>query len=772
MMNRKSFFFLLPVLFLSLNLVAQNSLSGTVTDQSGQPVIGANIFIPDLKTGTTSDLDGHYELQHLPAKKMLVQVTYVGYNTLTKTIDIAGDVTMDFVLEEAHLEAKEVVVTGLSVSQEKRRSPVSIDVLKRDFLLQNGGTNLVDAMTKVAGVSAISTGPGISKPIIRGLGYNRVLVVQDGIRQEGQQWGDEHGLEIDGNAVARVEIYRGPASLMYGSDGLGGVIHIESPHPVVKGTIAGSVSSSYQTNNSLREASGFLAANANGWNGYLIGTLKKADDYQNAYDGKVFNSGFEESNATGMLGLNRKWGFSHLHFSSFFQRPQLPEGERNPDGSFAVDEAPFQEISHHKIGWNNNFIFRHSSLKTVIGFQQNIRKEFEEPGNAGLIFDMKTFTYDLKHFIVKSDDWEFTYGFAGMLQNSKNKGTEFLVPDYSVNDLGGFAYARRPLEQWELSAGIRYDHRYFTTEELVEDGETRFAALGRNFGNVSGSIGLGWFPSEKIALKLNLARGFRSPNVAELASNGVHEGTFRYERGNSDLQAETNLEIDAGFELDLTHITLSANPFFNRINNYIFLEKLASVNGGDSLSISDGTPYSTFKYTQGKAQLWGGEFTMDIHPHPYDWLHFKNTVSLVLAKQLDSENRHLPFIPPAKYQMELRADLPLNSKVIRNSFAELNLEYFYRQHRILSANNFETTTPAYILMNGSLGFELTNARGKTRAKFALIAQNIFDKAYQYHLSRLKYAPENPATGRQGIFNMGRNFVLKMTVPFEGHIRKK
>ncbi|MAT54066.1 MAG: TonB-dependent receptor [Saprospirales bacterium] len=772
MMNHRYLLIFTIAFSFSLKIIAQNSLSGTVTDESGQPIIGANIFFPDLKTGTTTDLDGHYEVQHLPAKKMLVQVSYVGYNTLTKTIDIQGAVTMDFVLEEAHLEAREVVVTGLSVSQEKRRSPVSIDVLKKDFLLQNGGTNLVDALTEVAGVSAIGTGPGISKPIIRGLGYNRVLVVQDGIRQEGQQWGDEHGLEIDGNAVERVEIFRGPASLMYGSDGLGGVIHIESPHPVMKGTIAGSVNTAYQTNNSQREVSGFLAANANGWNGYLIGTLKKADDYQNAYDGKVFNSGFEERNASGMLGVNRKWGYSHVHFSSFFQQPQLPEGERNPDGSFVTDEAPYQEITHHKVGWNNNFIFRHSSLKTVIGFQQNIRKEFEEPDVAGLVFDMKTLTYDLKHFIVKSEDWEFTYGFSGMVQDSKNKGEEYLVPDYSVNDLGGFAYARHPLEQWELSAGIRYDNRSFSTDELVEDGETRFAALDRNFGNVSGSIGLGWFPSEKTAVKLNLARGFRSPNVAELASNGVHEGTFRYELGNDELEAETNFEIDAGFDLDLKHITLTANPFFNSISNYIYLEKLASVNGGDSLSVADGELFPTFKFTQGKAQLWGGEFSIDIHPHPYDWLHFKNTVSVVLAKQLNSENEHLPFIPPAKYQMELRADLPLKSTAIRNSYVEINLDYFYRQHRILSANDFETTTPGYALMNGSLGFDLGGPHGKTLAKFAFIAQNIFDKAYQYHLSRLKYAPENPATGRRGIFNMGRNFVLKLTVPFEGRIRKK
>ena len=772
MLNYRYYALLIALLLSGGRMLAQNSLSGRVTDPAGQAIIGANIFFPDLKTGTTSDLDGHYEMLHLPAKKMLVQVSYVGYKTLTQTVEINGNTTLDFVLEEAHLETKEVVVTGLSISQERRRSPVPIDILKRNFFFENGATNLVGALTKVAGISAISTGAGISKPVIRGLGYNRVLVVQDGIRQEGQQWGDEHGLEIDGYAVDRVEIFRGPASLMYGSDGLGGVIHIESPHPPAKGTLAGSLSTAWQSNNQQREASGFLAANARGLSAYLIGTLKKAGDYQNAYDGKVFNSGFEQRNATAMLGINRKWGYSHLHLSSFFQRPQLPEGTRNPDGSFVTSEAPFQEITHRKVGWNNSFIFRKSSIKTVAGFQQNIRKEFEEPGLAGLVFDMKTFTYDLKHFIVKSEDWEFTYGIAGMIQNSKNKGQEYLVPDYSVHDLGGFAYVRHPLEHWEISAGVRYDHRQFATEKLIEDGELRFSALDRKFGNVSGSLGLGWFPSEKVALKLNLSRGFRSPNVAELASNGVHEGTFRYERGNETLKAETNFEVDAGFELELNHLTLSMSPFFNHLNNYIFLEKLAGVDGTDSLTFSEGTFYPTYQFTQGKAQLWGGEFSLDFHPHPYDWLHFKNTVSFVLARQLDSPNKFLPFIPPAKYQLELRADLPVKSPVLKNFFTEINLDYFYRQHRILSANDFETATPSYALLNGSAGFDLTGKSTKTMARVVFIVQNIFDKAYQYHLSRLKYAPVNPATGRRGIFNMGRNFVLKLTIPIQGAIMQE
>ena len=769
----KACFLRLLLFFLAAPVLsAQNSLSGTVADAQGAPLIGANLFFPDLKTGTVTDENGHYEMKQLPDKKMLVQVSYVGYNTLLRPVEVRGNVTADFILEEGHIESKEVVVTGLSMNQEKRRNPVSIDILRKDFLFKSSSANLVESLTQVAGISSVTTGPGISKPIIRGLGYNRVLVVQDGIRQEGQQWGDEHGLEIDGYSVGRVEIFRGPATLMYGSDGLGGVINLESPHPGPEGTVKGSLQTAFHTNNRQKEVSGFATANIKGWNGYLIGSYRDAGDYQNAYDGKVFNTGFEEKNGSGMLGTNRKWGYSQLRFSTFNQTLGLAEGERDANGHFLMDAAPFQKIGHQKVGWNNAFIFNKASLKTVLGYQKNQRREFTAPDELGLFFDLGTFTYDLKYYLFEKNNWEYTFGLSGMVQDSKNKGTEVLVPAYSLRDEGGFAYLRHILGKMEWSAGIRFDQRHFRVKELVEDGETRFPALSRNFGQLSGSVGMSWFPSGQLVLKLNLARGFRSPNIAELASNGVHEGTFRYELGNADLAAETNLELDGGMELDLVHVTLSLSPFFNRINRYIFIEKLGAADGTDSLTIVDGTAFPAFQYTQHNAQLYGGEFSLDVHPHPYDWVHFKNTFSMVLAEQLDSPNKYVPFIPPFKYQIELRADILKEWAYFRALSVETTFDYFFKQDRVLSANDFETPTPAYGLWDAKISVDWTNKEGKTRATFLFAATNLLDKAYQDHLNRLKYAPVNPATGRQGIFNMGRSFTLKLEVPLEGKISKK
>ncbi|MCB9351946.1 MAG: TonB-dependent receptor [Lewinellaceae bacterium] len=182
--------------------------------------------------------------------------------------------------------------------------------------------------------------------------------------------------------------------------------------------------------------------------------------------------------------------------------------------------------------------------------------------SLGLFFDLGTFTYDLKYYLFEKNNWEYTFGtFRVWCRTAKTKARRCSSRLIPLRDEGGFAYLRHILGKMEWSAGIRFDQRHFRVKELVEDGETRFPALSRNFGQLSGSVGMSWFPSYQLVLKLNLVQGFRSPNIAELASNGVHEGTFRYELGNADLAAETNLELDGGMELDLVHVTLSLSPF-------------------------------------------------------------------------------------------------------------------------------------------------------------------------------------------------------------------
>ena len=255
------------------------------------------------------------------------------------------------------------------------------------------------------------------------------------------------------------------------------------------------------------------------------------------------------------------------------------------------------------------------------------------------------------------------------------------------------------------------------------------------------------------------------PNIAELSSNGVHEGTFRYEIGNVDLKAETSAQVDLGAIFDGEHISFEAGLFYNAIDNYIFLEKLTSSSGGDSIP-DPSDPVPGFRYVQGDAQLYGGELAIDIHPHPVHWLHFENSYSLVYAQQKNrpADQTNLPFIPAPNFRSELRADLDNLSDFLTSTYFKVEYAYFFEQNRVFSAFDTETPTAAYGLLNLGFGTSILNNKDTEIFSIFINANNFLDVGYQSHLSRLKYAPENPATGRQGVFNMGRNVSFKVVFP--------
>ena len=259
------------VMILSYNITnAQNKITGKITDkETGENMPGVTVYIPDLKTGAVSGIDGVYQISNLPETKVIVQVSFLGYKTIIDKIDLSVTTTMNFIMEQAIEVMNEVIVTGTSRATEIKQNPIPMVTLNKVELQQNLNTNIIDAITKLPGVSALTTGPNVSKPFIHGLGYNRVLTLYDGVRQEGQQWGDEHGIEVDENSVDRIEVVKGPASLIYGSDALAGVVNLLPSPTVPDGTIKGDIMVNYQTNNGLYGASAALAGNTNGliWGG-------------------------------------------------------------------------------------------------------------------------------------------------------------------------------------------------------------------------------------------------------------------------------------------------------------------------------------------------------------------------------------------------------------------------------------------------------------------------------------------------------------------------
>jgi iron complex outermembrane recepter protein len=424
------------------------TLKGVVTDnKTHQPLRGAAILIPDLKLGVAADSLGHYEFKKLPAGTFLVEVKFEGYKSIAKNVLIRGDVNQDFQLEESATEISEVVVTGTSKATQIKRNPVPIVTVSHDYLTSNLSTNAIDAIAKVPGIRAVTTGPNVSKPFIRGLGYNRILTLYDGIRQEGQQWGDEHGIEVDAYAVDKVEVIKGPASLSYGSDALAGVVNLIPVPSAPEGKMIGNVTMEYQTNNKYLGGSAMLGAAKNGfeWSGQI--SHKQATNYQNKYDGRVYGTGFSETDANASLGLHGKWGYSHLNLVLFDNLQEIPDGSRDSAtraftkqiteadtvrpivpasqlNSYSINTI-HQHVQHYRAFLNNNFIIGNDRLDLNLGFQRSVRREYSHPvlfTIPGLFLQLNSYT-------------SVSIACTRKIMLKKEPTSSFLLTNNSISDL-------------------------------------------------------------------------------------------------------------------------------------------------------------------------------------------------------------------------------------------------------------------------------------------------------------------------------------------------
>lgn len=783
------------ILFAKNNLPAHipillnSSFSGRVTDaKTGKPITAASVYITDIKSGSATDGNGYFIIRNIPQGVHLVEVSHIGYTGVAESIDFTGDVKKDFSLGESILENNAVIVTGVSGATQLRKVPFAVSVLRRQDFFQTTSPNIIESLTKTGGVSTLATGPAISKPVIRGLGYNRIVTINDGVRQEGQQWGDEHGIEIDEASVNKIEVLKGPASLIYGSDAMAGVINIITNVPVPASTLKLNVGSNFQSNNRLRAVNANIGANKNGFNWNLYTSNKWAADYENKYDGRVYNSKFNEQNAGGYAGYNAGWGYSHVLVSLFNLKAGLVEGERDAAGSFikplpgggvatatnadfnsTTPQMPYQHIRHFKIATDNSIRLNKGRFTFNIGFQRNQREEFgnaDDPDERELYFDLKTVTYTAQFHLPENKGWKTSVGINGMQQTNTNKGVEQLVPDYSLFDFGIYTYLQKTMENITFSGGLRFDRRSIDAGNLLDGTSIKGDAFKKTFSNASGSVGIAAQVSKSLNLKFNLARGFRAPGIPELASNGAHEGTTRYEYGTNNLKSETSLQLDGGLDFNTEHLSINLTAFYNSFNHFIFYRKLEAAGGGDSIVDNNGDLLMAFKFNQRKAALAGVEAVIDIHPHPLDWLHILNTFSLVSGrlKEPVEGSKFLPFIPAPRLLTEFRGNFSKIGEVLQNIYLKFEVDNTFAQNNAFAAFNTETKTPAYSLLNAGFGADIVNKKKQTLFSFSFSALNIADKAYQNHLSRLKYAPENMATGRTGVFNMGRNFSIKLNVP--------
>ena len=686
-----------------------------------------------------------------------------------------------------HLNLNEVTVTGVTGDTKLKNATTPVSIVTPQELKATASTNIIDAIAQQPGVSQLTTGSSISKPIIRGLGYNRVVVMSEGVRQEGQQWGDEHGVEVDGSSVKSVEILKGPASLMYGSDAMAGVVILHSQPTLPLGMMRANVSTEYQTNNGLFTYNLSMAGNQKGfvWDAHYSDRMAHA--YKNKYDGYVPGSQFRERAGRLLLGLNKEWGHSRLIGTAYHLTPSIIEGSRDPDtGELEHEEGwtghqygkslPFQQVKHYKLVWDNSLNLSSGQFKAIVGYQHNRRQEYEESAEEyGIFLKLHTLTYDLRYITNEFNGWKLSSGIGGMYQKSVNDGEEYLIPDSRLFDFGIYTTATKNLgDRWTLSGGLRYDHRRLHGDELMEYDEKRFSDFTRHFNGLTGSVGAVFNVNDHLNLKLNVARGYRTPNMSELASNGVHEGSLRYELGNQNLKAEYSLQADFGLDFTSRYVSAQLALFANRIDNFIFIRGEGQEVRGERID------YPVYIYTQGDARLLGFEAGVDLHP--IHSIHFSNTFSYVDAQQLhaDADTKYLPFTPAPHWSSELKWELfhhshstinhhheahHVHHSVFNNLYIAAGLDCYLRQTHIYSADDTETVTPGYALLSLSAGTDI-QVKGRKIAEFYITADNLLNKAYQNHLSRLKYADMNTVTGRRGVYNMGRNITFKLVVPIE------
>ena len=805
------------------DVFTSGTLQGIVSDKkTGAPIQGASITIPDLKIGAVTDASGHYLFKDLPKGIYLVHIDAVGYGAVNQKLNFDAPKKLDVSLEESWVEADQVIVTGLSKATTLKRDPVPMVAVSKAYMdVHAASGNVIAELASVPGVSAVTTGPNVAKPFIRGLGYNRVVTAENGIRLEGQQWGDEHGIEVDQNAINNAEVIKGPASLSFGPDAIGGVVNLLTAPTAAEGTVQGSVTGIYGTNNGLWNGSVALKGNQGGFVWGVVGSAKTAKNYQNEHDGRVYGTSFKERDARLMFGLNRKWGYSYLHGTLYDDEQAIPDGSRDretraftrqtseedetrevvPAGvlnSYAI-AALHQRVQLYRVYNNSNIKLGSGNLLLNLGYQYSHRREFTHPSRpelAGLNLELQTYTYDAKYNFVIGSGYEATVGINGMYQdNGFGKGTDFPIPAYHQFDIGPFVVIKRSFDKLDLSAGARYDTRSFNGKAAYLDNsdETfpslytgpdplsqpnvtqQFAAMHKHFNGPSGSFGATYNFSNAFLLKGNVSTGFRSPSIAELSANGADPGSQIYHVGNADFKPEYSVQGDLGAFLTLPKLTASAELFVNHIQNYIYQQQILDANGHPERVDGGGNTdpnglYSKFTYVQSKARIMGGEFNIDVHP--FQWLHFANSMTLTYGTNLGDGGtvadslKYLPFIPPLHTHSELKGEWAKGLGPFKNLYAFCALDHYNQQDRFFSAYGTETYTAGYNLLGAGIGGKVMTPGGRELFALYIEATNLLNKNYQSNMSRLKYFdnPDVPEGVQPGIFNMGRNISFKVVVP--------
>ncbi|RTE51809.1 TonB-dependent receptor [Arenibacter aquaticus] len=745
--------------FISLN--SQNTLSGKINNSENQEALEqVSVYFPQLEKGSISDSAGNYTIDALPLGTYNIVASYIGFQTYSGSITIKkGSNTLNISMLPSAIEMEEVIVST-PFHKLERENVMKVEFAKLSSLKSQGAPTLVEGIGAIPGVDVVSTGVGIGKPVIRGLTSNRVLVYTQGIRLENQQFGAEHGLGVNEAGIESVEVIKGPASLLYGSDAMGGVLYLNPEKFAMSNSTEGDINFSYNTNTQGISSGAGIKSSGDKFK-YLLRLAGVSHvDYAGGDGERVTNSRFNEKDLKMGLGYQATSLKSEIRYNYNRSNLGIPESVGLQTTSRTPD-LPYQKIDNHILSSNTKIFFNNSNLDITLGYIGNIRKEFEDHDHeeheeegevheeehegeedhedAALNMKLNTFNYNVQYHLPVWNRFETVVGVQGIHQTNENFGEEILIPDATTQDIGFMGTTHFHLNQNnDFQLGLRFDHRNIDSRAYGTFGEEGYIApLQKNFNSFNGAFGYKNNISEQFTGRINIATGFRAPNLAELTSYGSHEGTNRFEIGNANLSNEQNLQIDLALEFKNEHYEFFLNGFHNSINNYIYI--------APSGTFIDET--AVYNYLQEDATLYGGEIGFHLHPHPYDWLHIESSYQTVIGELRSGES--LPLIPANNLTNTLRVEFFNSDAFLLNSNAFVSVNTTFKQGNV---GAFETETPGYSLLNAGFGGDIKFL--KKTMNFNLSANNLLNKEYIAHLSRLK---------TDGILNMGRSFTFGINI---------
>lgn len=771
-------------------------LSGRVMDEHMRPLPGVTIRLNPEKRLTQSDAEGRFFFTGLDKASYTVHFSFTGYTPEQKQVALPLDRELNVVLKPSLEQLREVVVEADQVALRKREEALALEVVDQDFIQRNLGGSLMKSMERLPGISTIGIGSGQSKPLIRGLGFNRVVVVEKGVKHEGQQWGADHGLEIDQFAAEEVELLKGAASFMYGSDAIGGAIRINPAPAPDKHTVGGEVNLIGKSNNALYGTSVNLFGRKENWFADARITYQRYGDYRvptdlvYVYDfGVNLSDNYLRNTAGKETGLHLHAGYLSDQFNSTFYLSQVS----SKSGFFANAHGleprrvntelhdssnrdilmPYQQVDHYKVVNNSTYRLAGHQLEAELGYQFNFRQEYSPYVNHGYMppvypsdmavsselereFDKQVYSLNLRDKLILGRH-TLTAGFNGELQDNKINGWSFLVPAFKQTTAGAFVYDKFHLnDKLILHGALRYDHGriqtvkytdWFTSEIETANGETvsekltRAEALDRTFNSLVWSAGVN-YASGDFQLKANIGKSFRMPIAKELAANGVNYHYFSYERGNAELAPEQSYQADLGLSWMGDKWEVQLSPFFNYFTNYIYL------NPTPNYDHDYGAGNQIYEYTQSEVMRYGGEVQLG-----YSLLKSLRAEVLgeyVYARQLsgDKKGYTLPFSPPSSVLLNLTWSPELQH--LQNPYFSVDYRLTSRQHRVVPP---EKQTSGFSVVNLQAGTTL-HLFGQP-LELSLQAQNLLNTRYLNHTSfyRLIELPE-----------AGRNFIVSIKIP--------